>query len=660
LAKKTDKIDFFKNLSWDDLKDWAGSKIVSRGRDYQRSGYVKDLVLTSEGALIASVTGTQRYATLVDVQKGKLIDDCTCPYGTTCKHTVAVLLEALEFWKKHKEIPLCVKNDKRLELLDEDGWEDEEEEWDEEDEEEDWDRAPKKGVDRFREKEAASSKEHPPVSLQSFLEEQTKSQLVSLIQELAKKNPELRQDLEDRQALSRGTVNKIVRSIRTEIDELSSEPGWRNYWKGEGYTPDYSRVQERLESLLAQGHADEVVSLGKELLKAATRQVGMSDDDGETAMEISPCLEVVFRALPKSSLSPLQQMLWAIEAELKDEYDLCQGLEHFWKQRFKQEDWSKLADTLLEGLNKRSVGKNQESFSRDYTRDHLADRIIEALQNAGRQKEIIPFCEQEVEKTGNYARLVKRLVDAKRFKEAEEWVHKGYKATHKKWPGIANELRNILISLREKEGKQLQVTAFKVEDFLYDPTFHTFQELRKSAQKAKVWHEVDVAAREYLETGKSPHNSPTWPLPVCEIPLKETRRKQVFPLIETLIDIAIAEKDAKKVLYWYDRQKPDRFYWRWGSSQAVRIAQTVVNEYPDRAIAIWKEIAENLIAETKPKSYEAAATYLRKIGKTLKQLNKEKDWQTYTKHLREKNIRKIRFIEILDGIGGKSIIEGMK
>ncbi|MFH0787323.1 MAG: SWIM zinc finger family protein [Pseudomonadota bacterium] len=656
MVKKINKIEFFKNLSWDDLREWAGSKIVSRGKDYQKSGYVEDLAFTPDGALIAWVLGTHRYATLVDVQKGKLISDCNCPYGDTCKHAVAVVLEGLDFLNKKKEISPCSDGDKRLQALDDfeldDEWE--EEEWDN-----DWKKEPKK----HRPIQISSgSKTKSSQSFSTFLEGRTKTQLIDLIQELANSLPEIRQALEDRQALSTGTVNKMVQSIRNEIDELSSEPGWRHHWNNEGYTPDYSRVQERLEALLNQGYADEVVSLGKELLKAGTNQVGMSNDDGETAMEISSCLDVVFRALPKSSLSPFQQMLWAIEVELKDEYDLCQDLEHFWKQRFNKEDWSKLADTLLERLSKRSFGKKQDPFSRDYSRDHLTNRIIDALQKAGRQKEIIPLCEQEVEETGNYSRLVKRLVEANRLKEAEQWIHRGYKATLKKWPGIADQLRNILIGIREKEGNRLQVAAFKAENFFYEPTLHTFQELQKAAQKAKVWPEVEAAARQYLETGNRFQKSKTWPLPNCEIPLTEPRRKQEFPILDTLIDIAISEKDPEKILYWYDQQKPKRLNWGWGldSSQDVQVAKAVVDQYPDRAIAIWKKIAENLIAETKPKSYEAAAPYLRKIQKTLKNLNKEKNWQTYTKELRQKNIRKIRFIEILDSLAGRSIIEGLK
>jgi uncharacterized Zn finger protein len=653
MAKKINKIDFIKNLSWDDLRAWAGSKIVSRGKDYQKSGYVEDLALTPDGALIAWVLGTHRYATLVDIQKGKLISDCNCPYGDTCKHAVAVVLECLDFFKKKKDIPKCSDKDKRFEALNDfeldEEWEEEEDDWEEEWEEE---------ISISR-KKSSVSKSKTSGSLLTFLEEQTKAQLIGLIQELAKAIPELNLALEDRQALSKGTVNKMVRSIRNEIDELSSEPGWRNHWKGEGYTPDYSRVQERLATLLDQGYADEVVSLGKELLKAGTNQVGMSNDDGETAMEISPCLEIVFRALPKSSLSPVQQMLWAVDAELKDEYDLCQDLEHFWKHPFRKEDWSELADILLERLNG-FVSNKREEFSRNYARDGLSNRIIEALQKAGRQKEIIPLCEQEVEETGNYSRLVKRLVEANRLKEAEQWIHKGFKATLKKWPGIADELRNILIEIREKEGNRLQVAAFKAEYFFYEPTLHTFQDLQKAAQKAKIWPEVEAAARQYLETGNRFQKSKTWPLPNCEIPLTEPRRKQEFPILDTLIDIAISEKDPKRILYWYDQQKPNRHSWGWGSSQDVQVAKAVVDDYPDRAIAIWKRIAEHLIAETKPKSYEAAAPYLRKIQKTLKNLNKEKDWQTYKEELRQKNIRKIRFIEILDSLTGKPIIEGLK
>ena len=54
---------------------------------------------------------------------------------------------------------------------------------------------------------------------------------------------------------------------------------------------------------------------------------------GTPGMEISSCLDVVFQALPQSSLSPVEQMLWVIDAELEDEYELCYGSESFWKKK---------------------------------------------------------------------------------------------------------------------------------------------------------------------------------------------------------------------------------------------------------------------------------------------------------------------------------------
>ena len=79
MAGKTSKEDFFKELSWDGLQEWAGSRILSRGQSYQRSHQVKDLVLTKTGGLLAWVQGGERYATLIDFEDGELVSTCTCP-----------------------------------------------------------------------------------------------------------------------------------------------------------------------------------------------------------------------------------------------------------------------------------------------------------------------------------------------------------------------------------------------------------------------------------------------------------------------------------------------------------------------------------------------------------------------------------------------------
>ncbi|MFB0508338.1 MAG: SWIM zinc finger domain-containing protein [Thermodesulfobacteriota bacterium] len=217
MARKRSKADLFREVTWDDLREWAGSTIVSRGRGYQRNSQVEGLVRTPSGGVIAWVHGAKRYTTWVDFEEGALASACSCPYGATCKHAVAVVLEYLDHLKKGIEAPQATEQDSRMALLQESF---EEEAWDEEDEE---------GVKDAGQLAAQQPGKGAAESLKAFLKEQTKAQLVALIEDLAEHYPAVRETLQDLHDLSRGTLKRIVTALRREIHELSAEPGWRNH-----------------------------------------------------------------------------------------------------------------------------------------------------------------------------------------------------------------------------------------------------------------------------------------------------------------------------------------------------------------------------------------------------------------------------------------------
>ena len=75
-------------------------------------------------------------------------------------------------------------------------------------------------------------------------------------------------------------------------------------------------------------------------------------------------------------------------------------------------------------------------------------------------------------------------------------------------------------------------------------------------------------------------------------------------------------------------------------------AEAVKNHHPERALEIWKGIAESEIAQTKVKAYQESSKYLKKIQRLLKQNKNERNWQDYVGQLRQANARKPRFIEI--------------
>ena len=55
MVQNTSKMDSFKELTWDDLQEWAGGRVLSRGQSYQRSHHVQELAQTKSGELIARV-----------------------------------------------------------------------------------------------------------------------------------------------------------------------------------------------------------------------------------------------------------------------------------------------------------------------------------------------------------------------------------------------------------------------------------------------------------------------------------------------------------------------------------------------------------------------------------------------------------------------------
>src|SRR5262249_311699 len=126
-------------------------------------------------------------------------------------------------------------------------------------------------------------------------------------------------------ALASGRTGDLVRQVRKEINQLTSQEAWYNPWEGYGNVPDYSGLKRRFQQLLEHGQADALLELGKVLLERGRQQVEESHDEGEAGGEIADCLDVVFRAVPRSGLANPQKLLYVIEQLLEDEYDLCRG-----------------------------------------------------------------------------------------------------------------------------------------------------------------------------------------------------------------------------------------------------------------------------------------------------------------------------------------------
>lgn len=208
-------INPFMALTWRDLEEWAGAKILSRGKAYQKSGQVKDLSITPQNELVAWVQGSARYATQVSCREGELSSACTCPYSVDCKHGVAVVIDYLQAVKAGKTIPKMPENDKRLKMIEEGvtAWS--------EDSDEGWE-------DELEEEEEASDARRPD-DLDAYLKGKSKAELKKIVLEIVKNHPEIELELLSNTVMPRPTAEHVAQKISREIDRVSRESAWSSH-----------------------------------------------------------------------------------------------------------------------------------------------------------------------------------------------------------------------------------------------------------------------------------------------------------------------------------------------------------------------------------------------------------------------------------------------
>lgn len=105
---------------------------------------------------------------------------------------------------------------------------------------------------------------------------------------------------------------------------------------------------------------------------------------------------------------------------------------------------------------------------------------------------------------------------------------------------------------------------------------------------------------------------------------------KAFPDDRDADDSAIAGGQPDEVVRWYDQRGQESALNEWTWFQDNRIAEAVADVYPQRAVAIWRGIAEGHIARAQPKAYEVAAGCLGRIRDILKRQGRESEWEKFS------------------------------
>jgi uncharacterized Zn finger protein len=494
-------------------------------------------------------------------------------------------------------------------------------------------------------------------SARSWLEKQSKKELVDFILVLAQEHPRISELLADRSNLKQGNISPIREAIRRDIEAL--EPDWQDYDAFDADT-DFAHIAERLAALLDAGYADDVVELAEKFLQLAPKRYEYSHyDDWEISSGIAECLDIILKALTRSSFPPAEQLLWYIDAELKDDYAIFDNTEGFIKKRgYKKADWQVVSAILESRLQAQTVPEDNDTSSDCYKRENLSRWLQTAMERSGRQSDIVGLLQREAPITHRYDKLVSALLIANREQEAHDWIVEGFAKTIDKLPGIAWGLAEQLRDMASRKKKHANIASLLALEFFYRPDTALFCKLEKVTQRIRCWPAVREALLAYLETGVRPDLQPVikhktsipssnWPLPPCDLLLSKSKRAtNLFPDTGVLVNIAIYEKRPDDVLNWYHLGRKSYLYHDTDDS----VAEAVKSTHPDEALAIWKRVAEWEIARVKPAAYKVAAPYLKKIRALYRKQKRTGEWNTYLTALRRQHKAKRRLIEILDSL----------
>ncbi len=624
-------------FTWNDLREFAGSKIVKRGKSYARR--VSGLSILNDSRLVAWVDGSRRYATTVEVDKhGELDWFCTCPYdwGGPCKHVIAVILAAIDKIRENKTISPLDPDERDLyqvvtgqtgAFMDD-------------------------GGDRV-DQEIQCAK-----PLKDILQGLSRRELIDLILEMSRRFPEISMRITQSEQLKQGDVRQIVRSLRQEIIEVTNQEAWYNPWRDEGSLPDYSPIREQLEMLHEARHYHAVLQLGDLLWKKGNEQVASSHDEGETAIALGECMDIVFHAILHSSLAREEQLFRLIRFSIEDEYAIAEGCSEIIEDpSFTPEDW-KNASEMLEQQLKETRCPSRENYSLKYRREQLVDWLIRAWEQSSQREKVIPLLEKEVPRIHCYVRLVDALLAENRKREARRWCIRGIRKTRNSLAGIASALQKKLRTLADLDDRPDMVAAYRAEDFFLRPALRTYLALQKATKALGNWLLIRTMVMEFLENGTRPDmaSKKKWPLPTPEARTeKPSVRGDRFPRYGTLIDIAIHEKRFDDVVRLHkSRQETSRR----GGDRDREVAEAVAETHPDVSLAIWEKLARSQIGLVKPTAYEVAGTYLSKMRSLYQKTNRLDQWHGLIESIRREHARKRRLLEVLDALENKKILTG--
>jgi uncharacterized Zn finger protein len=544
----------------DDLKGAAGAKSFERGLDYVHD--VEDLEVAS-AQVTAWVYGSSKYRVRLAFGDEELSGSCTCPYGQEgffCKHCVAVGLAVLE---RGEDLPVLI--------------------------------------------EATRAERQ---ALETWLQSQSKEELLAELLGLLDEEPDLRRRFELRAA----AVNLDAVTVRHAVQELImlSRRGFVEFSEAYLYANDVYKAAAAIDDLTEAGGAADAIGIARAAVALLTDAFESVDDSsgviGEAAHEL---LAVHLRACEAAPPDPVSLGDYLAGLLLDSDYGFEPNLA----------DYAGL-------LGEQGFAAVRERIEAAYTRnpqDWQARSLMELLARAeGDVDALIAIYAAHLDDRGwNHLRIAQELDENGRRSEALGWAERGLaEAVHPD-----QRLVDYLASQYAAAGRGDDVLSLRRDRFHDERTLASYQALRDAATDSGVWPAERAEALALLGKDVRPSLARVsfgWDGPV---------------LVDALLDDGDldaaweAAKDAASDAQW------------------LRLADASTATRPADALAVYMRAIAPLKSLTGDRVYHRMATLLLSARACHETLGTADRFARYMTVLRLDLKRKRNLIKILDQKG---------
>ena len=450
-------------------------------------------------------------------------------------------------------------------------------------------------------------------ALTRYVRALTPDALRDLVLEARGEVPDFAAWLEEKRVLEGREQGELAARVESLIAAMPAVPDDGHAWGSPGAfeETDYAALRRGMEALLEADGADALLDLVPALLDKGGQEVELHEHDDDVDIEVTSCLETAWRALPQSRRTQSEQLLFAIDLHLADEFGLVPGIEKVKRRYRKKAVWSDVADALRDRIGEQPVPEQGARPREGYGRKKLVNACVDAFDRAGRADDAEALRAGEARSAGAYKEWVRRLLADRRPTEAERRALEGLAALER--PDIM--LQDLLLEAVAAQRAWPRLAALRAERFRCHPSVATYEKLLDAASKARVKRAVRKGALTFLEaygeadsgTYDAPERDAAgmlWGLPLVPAPARSPATTGGGLLLVRL-GIALADGDPAEALTFYDRVRERRRKERWFGRREndLLVAKAVQATHPERALEIYAEAAEAAAAQRKPDVY---------------------------------------------------------